>query len=208
MSLQATIAPAALDRDGISASQTPGGAGNLTIGGALASGGSVTFTDAQIVAIYSGSNIAARVFTVTGTDRFGAAMTETITGVNAGTVSGVKMFKTVTQIAVDAGTGAAVEAGVTGLLKTGWYQLRNRNGDFGASVGVDISGTCTFSIEYALAPISGAVADDSIVGWTESAGAGKSADTFLPITSPIYAVRLNVTAFTSGTLGLYIVEKR
>ena len=208
MSLQATIAPAALDRDGIAQSQTPGGAGNLTINGALASGGSVTFTDPQIVAIYSGGNIAARVFTVTGTDRFGAVMTETITGVNANTVSGVKMFKTVTQIAVDAATVSAVEAGVTGLLKTGWYRLKNRDGNFGASVAVDISGTCTFSIEYAMAEPAGAVADDSIVGWTESAGSGKTADTFLPITSPIYAVRLNVTAFTSGTLGLYIVEKR
>lgn len=208
MSLQATIAPAALDRDGIAQTQTPGGAGNLTINGTLASGGSVTFTDAQIVAIYSGSNIAARVFTVTGTDRFGVAMTETITGVNASTVSGVKMFKTVSQIAVDAGTGAAVEAGVTGLLKTGWYRLRNRNGAFGASVAVDISGTCTFSIEYAMAPLANAIADDSVVGWTESAGAGKTADTFLPITSPIYAVRLNVTAFTNGTLALYMLEKQ
>ena len=207
MSLQATITPTALDRDGICASQTPGGAGNLTIAGALASGGSVTLTDAQVVAVYSGSNIAARVFTITGTDWYGVAQTETITGVNASTVSGTKMFKTITQVSVDAGTGAAVEVGVTGLLKTRWYPVRNRDSRFAVSAAVDISGTCTFSIEYAMEAPSYAGTDSAIVGWTESAGSGKSADTFLPITTPIYAIRLNVTAFTSGTLKLYVVEK-
>jgi len=206
MSLQATISPTALDRDGICLSQTPGAAGNLTIAGVLASGGSVTFTDPQIVAVYSGSNIAARVFTVTGTDRFGAAMSETITGVNASTVSGTKMFKTVTQVAVDAATGAAVEVGVTGLLKSGWFVVKNNKPGAGLTVAVDISGTCTFSVEYAMEPLSRAVADDSLYGWTETAGSGKTADVFLPITTPIYAVRLNVTAFTSGTLKLYIRE--
>jgi hypothetical protein len=207
MSLQATITPTALDRDGISASQTPGGAGNLTITGALASGGSVTLTDPQPVSIYSGSNIAARVFTITGTDRYGVAQTATVTGVNASTVSSTAFFKTITQIAVDAGTGAAVEAGVTGLLKSRWFPVNNRYSTFATGVAVDISGTCTFSVEYAMEPLTFTAADDAFVGWTESAGSAKTADTFLPITTPIYGVRLNVTAFTSGTLKLYIVER-
>lgn len=206
MSLQATITPVALDRDGISTSQTPAGAGNLTITGAFASGGAVTFTDAQFVGIYSGSNIAARVFTVTGTDIYGAAQTETITGVNAGTVFGVKLFKTVTQIAVDAGTGAAVEAGNSGLLKTKWYPLKRNGQPFNVSAAVKISGTCTFSLEHSMTPLTYAVADDSIDAWTTSATSGKSADLYTTFTSPVYGVRVNVTAFTSGTLKLYILE--
>lgn len=209
MSLQATFSPVALDRDGISVSQTPGAAGNLTITGVLASGGSVTFADPMIVAVYCGSNIAARVFTITGTDRFGVAQSETITGVNVSTVSGTKFFKTVTQVAVDAATGFAVEVGVTGLTKSGWFAVKgNRDGRFGLTVAIDISGTCTFSLEYAMEPLANTVADDTLYGWTESTGSGKSADTFIPITTPIYGVRLNVTAFTSGTLKLYMCEKR
>lgn len=106
----------ALDRDGISLSQTPGAAGNLTITGALASGGSVTLsTGQQIVGVYSGSNIAARVFTIYGTDGSNNAISDTVTGVNNSTVSTVLNFKTVTRVAVDAGTGAAVEVGITGV---------------------------------------------------------------------------------------------
>lgn len=207
MGLQATITPTALDRDGICASQTPGAAGNLTITGALASGGSVTLTDAQVVAVYSGSNIAARVFTITGTDGYGAAQTETITGVNAGTVSGTKMFKTITQVSVDAGTGAAVEVGVTGLLKSRWFAANNQVGNAALTLAVDISGTCTFSVEYAMERPAYSGADATMVGWTETAGSGKSADTLLPVTTPIYAYRLNVTAFTSGTLKLYACQR-
>lgn len=111
-----TKAATALDRDGISLSQTPGAAGDLTITGALASGGVATVTGGQqVVSVWSGSNIAARVFTIYGTNDNGISISETLTGVNNSTVSSILNYKTVTRIAVDAGTGAAVEAGITGV---------------------------------------------------------------------------------------------
>jgi len=116
------IAPAASDDNGISTAATLGGAGNLTIGGALADGGSVTLTDARNVIITSAGDDRGITFTVTGTDESGDAQTEVITGANAGVATGTSYFTTITQIAasgasagnVEAGTGTAVAAEVTG----------------------------------------------------------------------------------------------
>lgn len=103
----------AADADGISTSQTPGAAGNLTITGALASGGVATLGYGRKVTITSAGNDSGRTFTVTGTDENGNAQTESITGPNIGTSTGTKNFLTVTQIAIDAAAAGAITAGAT-----------------------------------------------------------------------------------------------
>ena len=102
----------ALDADSISQSQTPSGAGNLTINGAKASGGVATFDSARQVTITSAGNDSARTFTVTGTDVNGFSISEAVTGANASAATSTKHFKTVTQIAVDDATAGAVTAGM------------------------------------------------------------------------------------------------
>jgi VCBS repeat-containing protein len=102
----------ALDADGISQSQTPSGAGNLTINGAKASGGVATFNSARQVTITSAGNDLARTFTITGTDINGFTITEAVTGASASAATSTKHFKTVTQIAVDDATAGAVTAGM------------------------------------------------------------------------------------------------
>ncbi len=112
------------DRDGVCASQTPSGSGNLTINGALASSGSVNFTTAaseqpRKVTFFGTGNESGKNFTITGTDSAGAAQTEVVAGPNNSTVSSTKFFNTITQIAVSAGTAAAIEVGSgTGLFRT------------------------------------------------------------------------------------------
>ena len=80
-----SCSPTAVDADGICASQTPLAAGNLTINGALASGGTVTLNAAQLITITSAGNDSGRTFTVYGTDVEGDLQTEAVTGANAGT---------------------------------------------------------------------------------------------------------------------------
>ena len=70
----------ALDADGISTAAAVGNNAALTIGGALADGGSVTNVGGRIVTILSAGNDAAKSFTVVGTDVNGDAQTESITG--------------------------------------------------------------------------------------------------------------------------------
>jgi hypothetical protein len=115
------IAPAASDDNGISTAATLSGAGNLTINGALADGGSVTLDDARQVIITSAGDDSGDTFTVTGTDEVGNAQTEAITGADTGVATGSKYFTTITQIAasgasagnVEAGTGTSVAAKIT-----------------------------------------------------------------------------------------------
>jgi hypothetical protein len=102
----------ALDADGISVAATLGGAGNLTIGGALASGGACTFNSGRIVTLLSAADDSGDTFTITGTDVNGDAQTELVTGANAGTATGTKYFLTVTQIAISGASTGNVSAGV------------------------------------------------------------------------------------------------
>jgi len=103
----------AADADGVCQSQTPGAGGeqNLTINGALSSGGVATFVAARLITIASASDDSGRTFTITGTDVNGNAQTETIAG-PATTVTGTLYFRTVTQVTVDDDTAGAITVGM------------------------------------------------------------------------------------------------
>ena len=90
------------DQDGLVENQTIGSAGNLTISGALSTKASTLLN--SLITISSVNNNASDTFTITGTDIDGVVQTETITGVNNNTVTGTKVFKTVTQIASNGAT--------------------------------------------------------------------------------------------------------
>ena len=104
---------AAADPNGICTTQTPGGAGDLTINGALATAGVATLVPARNVTITSGgASETGKTFTVTGTATDGTAVTEAIAGPGvSATVSTTALFKTVTQVAVDGATSGSVTVG-------------------------------------------------------------------------------------------------
>ena len=102
----------ALDADGISVAASVGNNAALTIGGALASGGSVTLSHGRIVTILSAGDDSAKSFTVTGTDVNSDAQTESITGANAGTATGSKYFLTISGISAVGNPAGNVSAGV------------------------------------------------------------------------------------------------
>jgi hypothetical protein len=96
-------APIVADVDGISVIELKGAAGDMTIGGAAASGGVATLDVPRNVTLtVATTNQSGVSFTVYGTDEYGEAVVETITGPNANTVAGVKAFKTVTRVAASA----------------------------------------------------------------------------------------------------------
>lgn len=124
----------------VCASQTPGGAGALTLNGTLAhSNGYVIPTQGYIagtivasgtaaaylpypqrIYITGGSNESGKTFTVVGyvfpVDGVGgpAAVTETITGPNASTVSSRNLYSVIISITVSAGTAGAITVGSYG----------------------------------------------------------------------------------------------
>ena len=102
----------ALDADGISTAASVGNNAALTIGGALASGGSVTNASGRQVTILSAGNDSSKSFTVVGTDVNGSALTESVTGANAGTATSSGYFKTITSITAVGNPAGNVSAGI------------------------------------------------------------------------------------------------
>lgn len=118
--------PAVLDADGIAAAQAVAAPGNLTLNGALASGGAVDLVSGAggspygraVQIVSSGAGDTTQSATFTGTDYLGNAMTETLAFNGVTPVLGTKAFATVTQVAIDialAGNGSAGSADVLGL---------------------------------------------------------------------------------------------
>lgn len=113
------IVPATLDADGIAVAQAVGAAGNLTLNGALASGGTVTMDVPRAVSVTSSdAGDTTQTATVSGYDVYGAAMSEVIAFNGAATISGKKAFYRVTQIAISAalaGNGSAGTLDIFGM---------------------------------------------------------------------------------------------
>jgi hypothetical protein len=107
-----TIGPlAAADADGICLSQTPAGAGALTINGVFASGGVATLTVPARITITAAANESAKTFTIVGTDHAGNSITEIITGPNTTLVTSVLTYKTVTSVSISAAAAGAITVG-------------------------------------------------------------------------------------------------
>ena len=86
------------------------------------------FEAASVITLTSGGNDSALTATITGTDVLGNAQTEDITMGNAGSVTTVKTFKTVSSITVSgAGTVGTLQVGVvaTGLISVVCRSLFN-----------------------------------------------------------------------------------
>lgn len=109
--------PATLDADGAAAAQAVAAPGNLTLNGALAAAGVVTFDVPRGVQIVSsGAGDTTQTATVTGTDVNGDAVVETIAFNGVTPVLGKKAFKTITRIAISAALAGNGSAGSTDIL--------------------------------------------------------------------------------------------
>lgn len=191
-----SISPIALDADGICASQTKASSGALVLDGALAAS---ALDVARKISVNSSANIAARVFTIVGTDANDRAISDTVTGVNNSTVSSAKYFKTVTSVSVDASFSPNnVIVGTTAACATRIIQLDYKN-DIAAQVTVElVSGTATWSIEETYNNDLSVATNEVMIAPT--AHSAKSASLTAPIDLHAHGVRLVTSAISSPTI--------
>lgn len=142
---------AAADDNGICQSQSPGAAGNLTINGALASGGVATMDVARRVGITSAGDDSTATFTVTGTDRYGRAQTETVTGTNGSVASTEHDFLTVAVVHISKASAAAVIVGTTSVGSTDAWIVDSVVNPQGIGFQVESVGTADCKIETSTA---------------------------------------------------------
>jgi hypothetical protein len=182
-----------VDADGIAQSQTPSSAGNLTLNGALGT----TLDYARIIIITSAADDSGRTFTITGTDADGKAITDAVTGANAGVAVSAKFFKTITSIAVDAATAGAVTVGTRNSTSVALSKTVPINfyAPEAATVSVDVTGTISFTVQETFDDILGQ--SPTLATWYDvTALAAKSADTTSKISANATAVRVKINSYT------------
>jgi hypothetical protein len=199
------IDPADLDTDGICENQTTGGAANLVLNGALCDLGTALQFD--IADAYSSGvggirllfdsagDISTVVFTITGKDQDGIAVTETVTGVTTTAVSTVNFYSQVTQIAASAAVGSNVFVGTaTGELVSRTVPL-NRHSDSAAAVAVSgLSGTCQFDLQQTFDDF---LQDSGTINWFDISS-DQAADVAATATLHATGVRCKFDSYTNG----------
>jgi len=185
----------ALDADGISVAAAVGNNAALTIGGALASGGSVTLSHGRVVTILSAGDDSAKSFTVTGTDVNGDSQTESITGANAGTATGAAYFLTISGISAVGNPAGNVSAGVNGSAADVIFEGRARlKGIFLTSTGT--AGTTNF---HNTSPVG-----TTIMGLSSVASATATRDVHIPEEGVVFSagiyIQYTVSTFLTMTV--------
>lgn len=211
--IQKTLQMAAADDNGIVTSETPVDGVDLTIDGALASGGVATPTYPAKVTFTSSDNLSTVVFIVYGTDSYNQPALESIVGPNNTTVTTTKVFKTVTKISVTTAstfTTEEVDAGVAsvGLGTTPWWPLDiyTPNQVTNISCNLLASASATYSVEYTNEDPFDTSITQLAVAHPVAALTGATADQTAFTTTLMRAVRVNV-ASGSGELRVTVVQQ-
>lgn len=144
---------AAASANSIALSQTPVSGTDLTINGSAASNGVATLDAARRVLLTFGDEAANRTLVVTGTNRFGSPISETLAVASGagGTVATVQDFLTVTSLLpLGGGWTAAVTVGTSGVGSTAWIQREwSQLGSLSVLVNVTASGgTYNFEVTW------------------------------------------------------------
>jgi len=140
----ATVGPlAAANTSNIAASQTPAGAGAMTLNGSLVASGIAILDNPRRVLITTADTTT--VFTVTGTTPTGSALSESFKVVAGASYTG-QDFKTVTSITTNQGTTAAVTVGTNGIGSTPWVRT-DEWANPALSIQCDVSGTVNYTVQ-------------------------------------------------------------
>lgn len=148
-----TVGPLATpSANNVALSQTPAGAGNLTLNGALvASGVAVLDTPRRVLFTPAGAEAGnSTIWTVYGTDWNNNSVSETVSGVNnPSTVYTVYDYKTVTRIAVNKAQAGAVTVGTNGVASSRPIFLDNF-APAPTALQVTVAGTVNYTVRQSL----------------------------------------------------------
>jgi hypothetical protein len=200
------------DPNGITAAAVASAAGTLGITGDLASGGTVTLNNGQILTIDPGANDNSGVnFVFTGKDADNRTQTETITGGASAKVNTTLYFKEITTITHDGAIVGSVDIGVekaNGAV-TPMRPLNWKSQAPGVALAGEMTGTMTWKVQATFDTVStntGTITTTSEVWHDHTELVSKTANAtgnyeFIP-----RACRGVLTAYTAGTFNLQVLE--
>jgi len=203
------------DANGCFADQTTAGAADLTLDGALVSGGVCVHAAAQQIAIEGAADESGVIATITGTSANGQKRVETLTLANASTATSVQYFKTIESISVDGALTGNIEGGplsTNGAVSPSFAPDLGGKYEYQFPIEVIITGTLTYQVEYTLDETP--QTDDSCGTCVEpdwnahEVLTGKTATDVSNISLPVGGVRTKITAYTSGTTVTTALQSR
>lgn len=183
----------------VAAAQTLGAAGNFTL-----VSNPVVFAVARRVLFTFAANETGHTFTLTGTNRAGNVISETIAGTNGGTVQSVNDYLTVTNVSVASATTGNVSVGTNTVGSSRWVYVSPDMTPFNLSLSAHYaSGAGTYQIGYcyddpAGQPYAFPVAPVAVTEYLIPGGA-QSGPFETSLNNPITAWRLTVLSGT-GTV--------
>jgi hypothetical protein len=143
-----TVGPLAAGvANNIALSQTPAGAGALTLNGSLVNAAGVAVLDNPRRILITTADTTTT-FTIKGTTPTGALLTESFV-VSGGSTYSTLDYATVTSITVNQGTTAAVTVGTNGIASTPWVRLD----DWALpqiAIQCNVSGTVNYTVQSTL----------------------------------------------------------
>lgn len=214
----------AASANNIAQSQTPGGAGNLTLNGSTVVGGVAVLDTSRQVLITQAASEVGHTFTVYGEGEGGVALQEAVAGSAGASVATTQSFKKVTRVAVSAATTGAVQVGTNTVGSSRWIQVSADLTPVNIALAVLVAGTVNFTVNYTYEDPSGTYpnpATAQTVGYqTTPTGPLIAAPTAFAITAlsakaattdggnlttPVTAVQLQINSGT-GTAVLVILQ--
>jgi hypothetical protein len=174
-------------------------------------------TQRRVLITYPAQAVAGTVLVI-GTNAGGAQISETvpIPTTGAGSVATQQDFQTVTSVVPTAGVSGAVSVGTNAVGSTPWVILNNQQSVFNVDVAAALTGTATYSIEFALASPLAPVALGSALGGIPSVppvpvpfsptGFSGLTATLNPTnyTNPVSAVRATITAGNGSVAATFL----
>lgn len=188
-----TFTMAVLDADALKTAAAIGGAGALTLNGALASTG---FDVARRVAFISAGDDSGDTFTIVGTNRSGNALTEVVTGANTGTAVSTENFKTVTSITASGASAGNVTIGTYSTADTAWYPVDHVEGIV-LNITLSSGAAFTYTVQTTNSNVfSSTYTEGTMTAFDEYQGVSSHQ---LRIDHACRAVRLQITNWTSAS---------
>lgn len=198
-----TTTLAAADDNGIAETQSPSAAGDLTINGALASGGVATLTTAGIarqVIITSGGDDTNKTFTIYGTNATGNAISESLAGASGGAATSVLYYRTVTRIAISAASAGTVIVGTNGVGVSRVVNTDTALNPVNVTIAAAVAGTVNYTLQWTDGDIQGSPT------WTNDANMASKAAAFTTTnTFPASGYRILINSGT-GTVTTTILQ--
>ncbi|RJO60810.1 MAG: hypothetical protein C4542_08150 [Dehalococcoidia bacterium] len=186
----------ASDVDGIAKSQTMAGAGYLVMNGAKCT------TQPRHVSIYSSADESAFTFTVVGTDRTGARLTEDITGPTAAaTAKGNKNFATVQAVYINGNAAGNITVGSADECESKPIIVDYFTSGMSVAILHSTSDSQTHRFLVTLDNLLSGERNEDTARWLEETGTATANETFSS-TSVVKAVRLEITGHVRGAVDM------